>query len=105
MGRCSISARASGVRRTRASLFSKEAEIMTMLVYYIDLALRSLRRNAVLTALTVVAVAVGIGTSMTVFTVFRALSADPIPEKSAQLFTVLIDNWGPNAPVTENLRT
>src|SRR5690242_20975698 len=77
---------------------------MSIVAYYLDLALRSLRRNAVLTALTVVAVAVGIGASMTVFTLFRALSNDPIPEKSSQLFTVLIDNWGPTAPVPLNLR-
>ena len=77
---------------------------MQMLGYYIDLAQRSLRRNAILTALTVVAVAVGIGTSMTVFTVFRALSADPIPGKSSQLYTVLIDNWGPSATIAENMR-
>ena len=75
-----------------------------MFGYYIDLAQRSLRSNAILTALTVIAVAVGIGTSMTVFTVFRGLAADPIPEKSSQLFTVLIDNWGPSATIAENLR-
>jgi putative ABC transport system permease protein len=77
---------------------------VSIVAYYLDLALRSLRRNAILTALTVVAVAVGIGASMTVFTLFRALSNDPIPEKSSQLFTLLIDNWGPNSAVSLNMR-
>ena len=77
---------------------------MSIVGYYLDLALRSLRRNGVLAALTVVAVAVGIGASMTVFTLFRALSNDPIPEKSSQLFTLLIDNWGPRAAIPLDLR-
>lgn len=43
----------------------------------------------------VAAIGVGIGASMTTLTVFRSMSADPIPEKSRQLFSVQIDNWGP----------
>jgi putative ABC transport system permease protein len=60
------------------------------------LALRSLKRNIVLTALMIAAVGVGIGASMTTLTVFRAMDNDPIPQKSRQLFAVQIDNWGPN---------
>jgi putative ABC transport system permease protein len=63
--------------------------------YYLRLAWRSLRRNTVLTALMIAAIAVGIGACMTTLTVFRAMSGDPIPEKSRQLFAVQIDNWGP----------
>ncbi len=66
--------------------------------YYFDLALRSLRRNVVLTTLMVIAVGVGIGASMTLLTALRALSADPIPAKSDRLFSVRLDNWGPDAP-------
>ncbi|MGH7121585.1 MAG: ABC transporter permease [Acetobacteraceae bacterium] len=66
-----------------------------MFGYYLHLALRSLRRNVVLTLLMIAAIAVGIGASMTTLTVFRAMSADPIPEKSDQLFTPQIDNYGP----------
>jgi putative ABC transport system permease protein len=66
-----------------------------MFSYYFKLALRSLRRNAVLTLLMIAAIGVGIGASMTTLTVFRAMAADPIPEKSNQLFAVQIDNWGP----------
>jgi putative ABC transport system permease protein len=66
-----------------------------MFNYYFGLALRSLKRNVVLTTLMIAAIGVGIGASMTTLTVFRAMSGDPIPEKSAQLFAVQIDNWGP----------
>jgi putative ABC transport system permease protein len=70
----------------------------TMFTYYFRLGLRSLRRNVVLTALMIAAIAVGIGASMTTLTVFRAMSGDPIPQKSHQLFAMQIDNWGPNKP-------
>jgi putative ABC transport system permease protein len=64
--------------------------------YYFGLAVRSLRRNIVLTVLMIAAVGVGIGASMTTLTVFRAMDSDPIPQKSRQLFAVQIDNWGPD---------
>jgi putative ABC transport system permease protein len=68
-----------------------------MFNYYLRLALRSLRRNIVLTTLMIAAVGVGIGASMTTLTVFRAMDHDPIPQKSRQLFAVQIDNWGPDS--------
>jgi putative ABC transport system permease protein len=64
--------------------------------YYFGLAVRSLKRNIVLTVLMIAAVGVGIGASMTTLTVFRAMDNDPIPDKSRQLFAVQIDNWGPD---------
>src|SRR5271163_687064 len=67
-----------------------------MFSYYFRLALRSLRRNVVLTILMIAAIGVGIGASMTTLTVFRAMAGDPIPNKSRQLFAVQIDNWGPS---------
>jgi putative ABC transport system permease protein len=66
-----------------------------MFNYYFGLALRSLRRNIVLTVLMIAAIGVGIGASMTTLTLFRAMAGDPIPNKSRQLFAVQIDNWGP----------
>ena len=62
-----------------------------MFAYYLDLALRSLTRNKVLTALMVLALALGIGACITTLTVLRLLSGDPIPQKSAQLFYPQID--------------
>jgi putative ABC transport system permease protein len=59
--------------------------------YYFALALRSFRRNKVLTALMVLAIALGIGASMTTLTVFHVLSGDPIPQKSDKLFYPRID--------------
>jgi putative ABC transport system permease protein len=74
-----------------------------MAAYYFGLALRSLRRNLVLTLLMIGAIGVGIGASMTVLTVFRAMDSDPIPAKSSQLFAVQIDNWGPSAQHIEDM--
>lgn len=62
-----------------------------MFAYYLDLALRSFRKNKVLTALMVLAIALGIGASMTTLTVFHVLSGDPIPHKSDRLFYVQMD--------------
>jgi putative ABC transport system permease protein len=71
---------------------------MGMWDYYAGMAIRSVRRNRALTMLMIIAVGVGIGASMTLLTALRAMSADPIPAKSARLFSVRVDNWGPDAP-------
>ncbi|MFA5683649.1 MAG: ABC transporter permease [Lysobacteraceae bacterium] len=57
-----------------------------MFAYYLGLALRNFRRNKTLTALMVLAIALGIGAAMTTLTVFHVLSGDPIPHKSDKLF-------------------
>lgn len=62
-----------------------------MLGYYLDLARRSLRRNVALTVLMILAIAFGVGASMTTATVLHVLSADPIPGKSHRLYTVQLD--------------
>ncbi|WP_147653058.1 ABC transporter permease [Vulcaniibacterium gelatinicum] len=62
-----------------------------MFAYYLDLALRSFRRNKVLTALMVLAIALGIGASMTTLTVFHVLSGDPLPDRSHTLFYPQLD--------------
>jgi len=62
-----------------------------MFGYYLDLALHSLKRNKVLTALMVLAIAVGIGASMTTLTVLHVLSGDPLPGKSGELYYPQID--------------
>ncbi len=68
-----------------------------MFSYYLELALRSLRRSPGLTALMVLAIGFGVAASMTSWSVFRAVSGDPIPWKSSKLFVPQIDNWGPTA--------
>jgi putative ABC transport system permease protein len=62
-----------------------------MFGYYIDLALRSLRRNKMLTALMVLAIALGIGASMTTLTVLHVLSGDPLPGRSGSLYYPQVD--------------
>jgi putative ABC transport system permease protein len=82
-----------------------------MFGYYLDLAWRSLRRSPVLTALMVLAIALGIGASMTTLTVFRVLAADPLPHKSDRVFHVQLDaatrNFGPpgGEPLEQLTRT
>ncbi len=62
-----------------------------MFGYYFDLALRSLTRNKILTALMVLAIGLGIGASMTMITVLHVMTDDPMPERSAQLYYPHID--------------
>ncbi|MHB8911417.1 MAG: ABC transporter permease [Lysobacter sp.] len=62
-----------------------------MFAYYFDLALRSFRRNKALTALMVLAIALGIGASMTTLTVFHVLSGNPLPGKSQTIFYPQMD--------------
>ncbi|GAA0239483.1 ABC transporter permease [Rhodanobacter caeni] len=69
-----------------------------MFTYYLDLALRSLKRNKVLTALMVLAIAVGIGASMTTLTLVHLLSGDPIPGKSSVLYFPQVDPENPAPP-------
>jgi putative ABC transport system permease protein len=73
-----------------------------MLSYYLQLALHSLKRSPGLTALMVIIMAVGVAASMTTYAVFRAVSGDPLPDKSAQLFVPQIDNAGPQSGTTRN---
>jgi putative ABC transport system permease protein len=65
-----------------------------MFSYYFQLGLRSLRRNPVLTALMVIAIGFGVAASMTTWSVFRATSGNPIPQKSSSLFIAQVDNYG-----------
>lgn len=66
-----------------------------MFGYYLELAVRSLRRSSGLTALMMLTIGFGVAASMTTYSVFRGLSGDPIPWKSSQLFVPQIDVWGP----------
>jgi len=66
-----------------------------MFVHNLRLGARSLRKNPVLTALMVMAIGFGVAASMITYAVFRAVSGDPIPQKSSQLFVPQIDNRGP----------
>lgn len=73
-----------------------------MFKYNIKLALKSMRRNPVMTALMVAAIAVGIGVSMTTLSVYHMMSSNPIPEKSDVLFAVTLDSWNPLRPFDDD---
>ncbi|MBS0419801.1 MAG: ABC transporter permease [Proteobacteria bacterium] len=62
-----------------------------MLVHDLNLAVRSLRRNPVLSALMVGAMAVGIAASMIAITLYHARAGHPIPWKEDKLFAVTLD--------------
>jgi len=70
--------------------------------YNVKLALKSMRRNPVMTGLTVAAIAVGIGISMTTLTVHHMMSNNPIPQKSDVLFAVTLDSWGALRPFEDD---
>ena len=69
-----------------------------MFAYYLKLGWLSIRRNPLLSLLMVAAIAVGIGACMTIVTVNYAMSANPIPHKSDQLYYVQLDSWDSNSP-------
>lgn len=69
-----------------------------MFTYYLKLALLALKRTPVLSALMVLAIALGLATAMTAFTVLYRLSNNPIPHKSDVLYAVQLDNWSPDSP-------
>ena len=68
-----------------------------MLAHYLATAVNSLKRNITLTVLTIATIAIGIGGAMSTFTVYYAMSGDPIAWKSAQLFVPQFDSLGPKA--------
>ena len=79
-----------------------------MFRYYLQLALISLRKNKMLTSLMVVAIALGIGASMTSATVLRLLSGDPLPGQSDHIYRVQLDpqdktNYRPGEEPPEQL--
>ena len=73
-----------------------------MFTYNLKLALKSMRRNPIMTTLMIAAIAVGIGVSMTTLTVYYLMASDPIPEKSDVLFAVTLDSWNPLRPFDED---
>jgi putative ABC transport system permease protein len=70
-----------------------------MFGYYTGLALRSFGRNPGLTALMVLAIALGIAVCIMTLTVYHAISGNPIWWKNERLYTVTMDNWDPNHPL------
>ena len=66
-----------------------------MLAYQLRIAIKSLKRTPILSALLVAGIALGIAVSTAFVTAFTIVAGNPIPQKSDQLFHVQIDSWGP----------
>jgi putative ABC transport system permease protein len=69
-----------------------------MLTYNTRIALKSLRRHPLLTAIIIGGIALGICASTTFTTVRHMYARDPLPGKSEKLFYVRLDNWDPVKP-------
>jgi putative ABC transport system permease protein len=66
-----------------------------MFLYQLKIALNSLRRNPILTALLIGGIAIGICVSTTFIALRHVFEKDPLPGKSQSLFYVRLDNWDP----------
>ena len=73
-----------------------------MFGYYLQLALRNLRRNPGLTALMIGAVALGIAVCVMTLTMYRAMSGNPIWWKNDVLYAVTMDFWDPQEPAWDD---
>jgi putative ABC transport system permease protein len=72
-----------------------------MFVYDLRLAALSLKRHPGLSALMVLAVALGIAVCTITFTVYHAMATNPIASKSDRLYAVTIDSWDPEKPAND----
>jgi putative ABC transport system permease protein len=66
-----------------------------MLAYYFRLALKSLRRNPILAALMIGAIALGVGVCITTLTVYRLMSGNPLAHRNDVVYAVTLDSWDP----------
>ena len=73
-----------------------------MFAYDLRLALQSLRRHPGLSALMVLAVALGIAVCTVTFTIYHAMATNPIPHKSHQLYAVTVDAWSAERPYNDD---
>ena len=73
-----------------------------MFFYHLRLARQSLAKQPLLTMLMITAIAVGVGVFMTVTAFIYAMSGDPIPHKSDQLYNVRIDSWAEDEPYNDD---
>jgi putative ABC transport system permease protein len=69
-----------------------------MLLHNLRIALKSLRRNSVLSMLLVTGIALGIAVATTFAAVRHSYVRDPVPSRSAGLRYVQLDSWDPARP-------
>jgi putative ABC transport system permease protein len=65
-----------------------------MFLYQLSIALKSLRRNPILTALLIGGIALGICVSTAFVTLRHMYEKDPLPGKTNRMFYVRLDSWG-----------
>ena len=68
-----------------------------MFLYYLKLAVKSIASTPWLTALTVVAIGLGIAVPTTILSIHHVFAQNPIPEKSDVLYNVRVDSWDPDS--------
>ena len=73
-----------------------------MFAYYLRLAVQSFRRNPGLTALMVMAIALGISVCMVTLTSYRAAARIPLPHKNEMLYAPNVDSWDPKEPYNKD---
>ena len=73
-----------------------------MLAYYFRIALKSLRRNPMLTGLMIGAIALGVGVCITTLTVYRLMSGNPVAHRNDVLYAVTLDSYDPNSPWSDD---
>jgi putative ABC transport system permease protein len=69
-----------------------------MFTYHLRLALKSLRRNPVLSGLMIGAIALGVGICITTLTVYHLMSGNPIVHRNDVLYAVTLDSWESGEP-------
>ncbi|MDQ3281429.1 MAG: ABC transporter permease [Acidobacteriota bacterium] len=69
-----------------------------MLTYHVKIAVKSLRRNPVLTTLLIAGIALGICVSTAFVTLRHLYTQELVPGKSDKLFYVQLDTWGADKP-------
>ncbi|MGB7739317.1 MAG: ABC transporter permease [Steroidobacteraceae bacterium] len=73
-----------------------------MFAYDLRLALDSMKRHPGLSALMVLAIALGIAVCTVTFTIYHAMATNPIPDKSSQLYAVTLDTWSAERPYDDD---
>ena len=76
-----------------------------MFAYHVRLGLKSLKRNPVLTALMIGAIAIGIAVCLTALNVFALVSSNPLAHRNDVVYAVQMDNWDPKKPWDEDRPT
>ena len=73
-----------------------------MFAYDLQLAFDSMKRHPGLSALMVLAIALGIAVCTVTFTIYHAMATNPIADKSSQLFAVTLDTWSAERPYDDD---